>query len=133
VLASYGHVRDLVAKSGSVRPEEDFAMRWEVNARGEDQLSKISDALSQSSRLILATDPDREGEAISWHVQQVRGRLAVGRASDVGGSAQCRQSSGSARRTSATSPRGSWLSGSPHPQLEVPQRGASQLHLTAPF
>ena len=70
VLASYGHVRDLPAKDGSVRPDEDFAMDWEVYAdkRNRDQVKAIADAAKGADRLILATDPDREGEAISWHV-----------------------------------------------------------------
>jgi DNA topoisomerase IA len=68
VLASYGHVRDLPAKDGSVRPGEDFAMSWEVDGRGEQRLKSIIEALKRSDRLYLATDPDREGEAISWHI-----------------------------------------------------------------
>jgi DNA topoisomerase-1 len=68
VLASYGHVRDLPAKDGSVRPDEDFAMSWEVDAKSAKRLSDIATALKGADRLILATDPDREGEAISWHV-----------------------------------------------------------------
>ncbi len=70
VLASYGHVRDLPPKDGSVRPDEDFAMDWEVysDKRNRDQVKAIADAAKKSDRLILATDPDREGEAISWHV-----------------------------------------------------------------
>ncbi|KAK3242879.1 hypothetical protein CYMTET_47454 [Cymbomonas tetramitiformis] len=70
VLASYGHVRDLVAKAGSVRTEDDFSMLWEVSPSHEKQLQAILDALSGCSKLILATDPDREGEAISWHVRE---------------------------------------------------------------
>jgi len=68
VLASYGHVRDLPAKDGSVRPGEDFAMSWEVDGRSEQRLKAIIAALKKSDRLYLATDPDREGEAISWHI-----------------------------------------------------------------
>ncbi|MEE4154417.1 MAG: type I DNA topoisomerase [Erythrobacter sp.] len=70
VLASYGHVRDLPAKDGSVRPEEDFAMDWEVysDKRNREQVKAIADAAKNAERLVLATDPDREGEAISWHV-----------------------------------------------------------------
>jgi DNA topoisomerase-1 len=68
VLASYGHVRDLPPKDGSVRPDEDFAMSWEVDAKSSKRLSDIAAALKGADRLILATDPDREGEAISWHV-----------------------------------------------------------------
>ena len=68
VLASYGHVRDLPAKDGSVRPDEDFAMSWEVDAKSGKRLSDIVKAVKDADRIILATDPDREGEAISWHV-----------------------------------------------------------------
>ncbi len=71
VLASYGHVRDLPAKNGSVRPEEDFAMSWDVDAKSAKRLSEIAEAAKGAKRLILATDPDREGEAISWHVLEV--------------------------------------------------------------
>ena len=70
VLASYGHVRDLPAKDGSVDPERDFAMIWEVDARGEKQLQAIAAAVKGAKRLYLATDPDREGEAISWHIAE---------------------------------------------------------------
>jgi DNA topoisomerase-1 len=70
VLASYGHVRDLPAKDGSVRPDEDFAMSWEVDARGEKRLKEIAAAVKHADHLYLATDPDREGEAISWHLQE---------------------------------------------------------------
>jgi DNA topoisomerase I len=68
VLASFGHVRDLPAKDGSVRPDEDFAMEWEIDARSAPKVKAIADALKDADRLILATDPDREGEAISWHL-----------------------------------------------------------------
>ena len=71
VLASYGHIRDLPAKDGSVRPDEDFDMSWEVDGKAAKRLSEIADAAKTSDRLILATDPDREGEAISWHVLEV--------------------------------------------------------------
>ena len=71
VLASYGHVRDLPPKDGSVRPDEDFAMSWEVDAKAAKRLSEIAEAAKVSDRIILATDPDREGEAISWHVLDV--------------------------------------------------------------
>jgi len=69
VLASFGHVRDLPPKDGSVRPEQDFAMDWESDARGDRQVSEIAKALKGAKTLYLATDPDREGEAISWHVR----------------------------------------------------------------
>ncbi|WP_394762479.1 type I DNA topoisomerase [Phenylobacterium sp.] len=71
VLASYGHVRDLPAKDGSVRPDEDFEMSWEVDAKAAKRLADIVAALKGADTLILATDPDREGEAISWHVLEV--------------------------------------------------------------
>jgi DNA topoisomerase-1 len=71
VLASYGHVRDLPPKDGSVRPDEDFAMSWEVDAQSQKRLDAIAKALTKGGKLYLATDPDREGEAISWHVRDV--------------------------------------------------------------
>ena len=71
VLASYGHVRDLPAKDGSVDPDHGFAMEWENYADKAKQLKAITDLAKTADRLILATDPDREGEAISWHVQEV--------------------------------------------------------------
>src|SRR5689334_4421559 len=71
VLASYGHVRDLPPKDGSVRPDEDFAMDWEVDAPSQKRLDAIAKAVSKGGKLYLATDPDREGEAISWHVRDV--------------------------------------------------------------
>ncbi|MEW9853992.1 type I DNA topoisomerase [Novosphingobium sp. M1R2S20] len=71
VLASYGHVRDLPPKDGSVRPDEDFAMDWELYGDKQKQVKAITDLAKQADRLILATDPDREGEAISWHVREL--------------------------------------------------------------
>lgn len=71
VLASYGHVRDLPAKDGSVRPDEDFDMSWEVDGKAAKRLAEIADAAKGSDKIILATDPDREGEAISWHVLEI--------------------------------------------------------------
>jgi DNA topoisomerase-1 len=71
VLASYGHVRDLPPKDGSVRPDEDFAMDWEVDAQSKKRLDAIAKAVQRGAKLYLATDPDREGEAISWHVRDV--------------------------------------------------------------
>ncbi|OYY79666.1 MAG: DNA topoisomerase I [Sphingomonas sp. 28-62-20] len=71
VLASYGHVRDLPPKDGSVDPDHEFAMTWENYADKAKQLKAITDLAKTADRLILATDPDREGEAISWHVQEV--------------------------------------------------------------
>ncbi len=71
VLASYGHVRDLPPKDGSVNPDEDFAMEWELYRDKQSRFKEIADAAKGASRLVLATDPDREGEAISWHVQEL--------------------------------------------------------------
>ncbi|ESZ64297.1 type I DNA topoisomerase [Mesorhizobium sp. L103C131B0] len=71
VLASFGHVRDLPAKDGSVRPDEDFAMSWAVDTASGKRLADIANAVKDADGLILATDPDREGEAISWHVLEV--------------------------------------------------------------
>ena len=69
VLASYGHVRDLPPKDGSVRPDEDFEMDWSVDSRSEKPINEIVSALKGADKLYLATDPDREGEAISWHIE----------------------------------------------------------------
>ena len=71
VLASYGHIRDLPSKDGSVQPDHDFAMKWEIDAKAERHVAEIAKALKGADKLYLATDPDREGEAISWHVQEV--------------------------------------------------------------
>ncbi|MDI6653443.1 type I DNA topoisomerase [Gluconobacter japonicus] len=71
VLASFGHVRDLPPKDGSVRPDENFAMSWQTDDRGSKQIAAIAKALKGAKNLYLATDPDREGEAISWHVRSV--------------------------------------------------------------
>ena len=71
VLASFGHVRDLPPKDGSVRPDQDFAMDWEADDRGNRQVTAIAKALKGAKTLYLATDPDREGEAISWHVRDM--------------------------------------------------------------
>ena len=71
VLASFGHVRDLPAKDGSVLPDEDFAMKWDTSSTGAKRIAEISKALKDADGLILATDPDREGEAISWHVLDI--------------------------------------------------------------
>ena len=84
VLASYGHVRDLPAKDGSVDPEHDFAMRWEVDAASAKHVRAIAEALKDDRKLILATDPDREGEAISWHLlEALTGRKAVRKDTEV--------------------------------------------------
>ncbi len=71
VLASYGHIRDLPSKDGSVNPDDDFAMLWEVDKDSEKRVAEIAKAVKGADKLILATDPDREGEAISWHVLEV--------------------------------------------------------------
>ena len=71
VLASYGHVRDLPSKNGSVEPDNDFEMHWDVDPKAAKRLNEIAAAVKGADKLILATDPDREGEAISWHVLQV--------------------------------------------------------------
>jgi len=70
VLASYGHIRDLPSKNGSVDPENNFQMVWEVDSFSKKYLKEITDAAKDSSKIILATDPDREGEAIAWHVKE---------------------------------------------------------------
>ncbi len=70
VLASYGHIRDLPSKNGSVDPDQNFKMEWEVDSFSKKYLKEISDAAKDSSKIILATDPDREGEAIAWHVKE---------------------------------------------------------------
>ena len=71
VLASFGHVRDLPEKNGSVDPDNDFAMSWEEQGDARKRLSEIAKAVKSADSLVLATDPDREGEAISWHVLEV--------------------------------------------------------------
>jgi len=71
VLASYGHVRDLPPKDGSVRPDEDFDMSWQIDPKAEKHIAEIAKALKGADHLYLATDPDREGEAISWHVREI--------------------------------------------------------------
>src|SRR5215467_14262532 len=71
VLASYGHVRDLPSKDGSVEPDNDFAMHWDVDGKSAKIMKEIADAVKGADKLILATDPDREGEAISWHILQI--------------------------------------------------------------
>ncbi len=71
VLASMGHVRDLPSKNGSVDPDEEFEMKWEVSARGKKTMKEIADAVKGAKTLYLAMDPDREGEAIAWHVHEL--------------------------------------------------------------
>ncbi|MEM0988584.1 MAG: type I DNA topoisomerase [Pseudomonadota bacterium] len=84
VLASYGHVRDLPPKDGSVNPDADFEMTWEVDGKAQKHVRAIAEALKDDDRLILATDPDREGEAISWHLlEALRKRRAVKKSTDV--------------------------------------------------
>ena len=84
VLASYGHVRDLPPKDGSVDPEHDFEMKWEVASDSKKHVKAIADALREDGELILATDPDREGEAISWHLLEALGRTrALGKDTPV--------------------------------------------------
>ena len=68
VLASYGHIRDLPSKDGSVDPEKDFSMVWELSSGGKKRLNDIIAALKDCDTLVLASDPDREGEAIAWHI-----------------------------------------------------------------
>lgn len=68
VLASFGHIRDLPSKDGSVQPDQDFAMTWELSPGGKKRLSDIIAAVKESDTIILASDPDREGEAIAWHI-----------------------------------------------------------------
>ena len=70
VLASYGHIRDLPSKNGSVDPENKFKMIWEIDSFSKKYLKEITDAAKNSEKIILATDPDREGEAIAWHVKE---------------------------------------------------------------
>ena len=80
VLASFGHIRDLPSKDGSVKPDEDFAMTWHVDERAQKRVKDIVEAVKGADKLILATDPDREGEAISWHVLEVlRQKKALGK------------------------------------------------------
>lgn len=74
VLASFGHVRDLPPKDGSVRPDEDFAMDWDTDSRSEKHIREIVQAVKGAQRVFLASDPDREGEAIAWHVLEELGR-----------------------------------------------------------
>ncbi len=71
VIASYGHVRDLPAKNGSVEPDNDFVMHWDIDAKSQKIIREIADAVKGADKLILATDPDREGEAISWHLLEI--------------------------------------------------------------
>ena len=84
VLASFGHIRDLPPKDGSVKPDDNFSMIWEVDPKSQKRIKDIADALKGADKLILATDPDREGEAISWHVLEVlRQKKALGKTTKV--------------------------------------------------
>ncbi len=83
VLASYGHIRDLPSKDGSVKPDADFALEWEMDSKSSKRVKDIADALKDADRLILATDPDREGEAISWHVLEALRNRRVLKGKDV--------------------------------------------------
>ena len=74
VLASFGHVRDLPSKDGSVVPDKDFEMTWEIDGGSQKIIREIADAVKNADKLILATDPDREGEAISWHLLEILGQ-----------------------------------------------------------
>ena len=71
VLASFGHVRDLPSKDGSVEPDRDFEMSWEIDSGSQKIIREIAEAVKGADKLILATDPDREGEAISWHLLEI--------------------------------------------------------------
>jgi DNA topoisomerase I len=80
VIASFGHVRDLPSKDGSVEPLKDFAMHFESDARGKEKIKAIIDKVKNASGVILATDPDREGEAISWHIVEIlRAKKLIGK------------------------------------------------------
>ena len=81
VIASYGHVRDLVNKDGSVEPDNDFAMRWLIGERSKKNVNDIKKLVKAADTVYLATDPDREGEAISWHINEILedGKLLKGK------------------------------------------------------
>jgi DNA topoisomerase-1 len=84
VLASFGHVRDLPSKDGSVRPDDDFAMTYEVDADAKKHLAPIAKAMKGADALYLATDPDREGEAISWHVlEALKETKSIGKNTEI--------------------------------------------------
>lgn len=84
VIASYGHVRDLPPKDGSVEPDHDFNMHWEVDTKSQKIMREIAEAVKKADKLILATDPDREGEAISWHILQILNqKKALGKDTEV--------------------------------------------------
>ena len=78
VLASFGHIRDLPSKDGSVKPDDDFAMTWELSTGGKKRLADIVKALKDADTLVLASDPDREGEAIAWHIlEELKNKKAL--------------------------------------------------------
>ena len=78
VLASFGHIRDLPSKDGSVNPDDDFAMTWELSSGGKKRLADIVKALKNADTLVLASDPDREGEAIAWHIlEELKAKKAL--------------------------------------------------------
>ncbi len=83
VLASFGHIRDLPSKDGSVDTDNDFSMIWETDGRSEKQIREIASAARDSDTIYLATDPDREGEAISWHILEVLEQKKLLRGRDV--------------------------------------------------
>ena len=78
VLASFGHIRDLPSKDGSVQPDQDFAMTWEMSSGGQKHLKDIIAAVKEADTIILASDPDREGEAIAWHIlEELKARKKI--------------------------------------------------------
>ena len=78
VLASFGHIRDLPSKDGSVNPDDGFAMTWELSSGGKKRLADITKALKNADTLVLASDPDREGEAIAWHIlEELKNKKAL--------------------------------------------------------
>ena len=84
VIASFGHVRDLPSKDGSVEPDDDFKMHWEADSKSQKILKEIAEAVKRADKLILATDPDREGEAISWHILEVlRNKKVLGKTLEI--------------------------------------------------
>ena len=122
VLASFGHVRDLPAKNGSVDPDADFRMIWEVDAKAQKRLNDIARAAKGADKLILATDPDREGEAISWHVLEVlKQKKALNGQADRTGRVQRHHQASGDRGDDASAPHrpgfGRCLSGAPGARL----------------